>query len=199
MKRSMKLAVLLMVMSASAFAAKKVQTAPGKYEQWGPDIDRIEIVRSFKLADYSSIVIEAPTASASPESVDADVASKVEKVLRDARPSVVQGVKKKLKTPAIVEEVPADKSGVLLVRTTITTMDPGSRGKRIFIGYGAGAARTAVHGEIVDAASGAVRVRFDQERRSGMERFGRGSSYEEIMKRNLIAIGQDVANLLNEF
>jgi hypothetical protein len=69
----------------------------------------------------------------------------------------------------------------------------------MWVGYGAGAARTAIDGEIVDARSGEVLVRFTQERRSGVERFGRGSSYEEIMKRNLGAIGEDVANLLKEF
>jgi hypothetical protein len=78
-------------------------------------------------------------------------------------------------------------------------MDPGSRAKRMWIGYGAGAARTAIEAEIIDAATGDVLVRFTQERRSGIERFGRGSSYEEIMKRNLAAIGKDAANLLNVF
>ena len=69
----------------------------------------------------------------------------------------------------------------------------------MWVGYGAGAARTAITGEIVDAATGAVLVRFTQERRSGMERFGKGSSYEEIMARNVRTIGQDVAKILEEF
>jgi hypothetical protein len=44
-----------------------------------------------------------------------------------------------------------------------------------------------------------VLVRFTQERLSGIERFGKGSSYEEIMKRNLAALGRDVVRLVNVF
>ena len=197
--RLLRLALVMLIVSASAFAAKKTQTAPGTYEQWGPDIDKLEIVRSFKLSDYSAIVVETPDASSTPAPADKDLTEKVTKVLSDAREPLVEGLQKKLKTPAVVDAEPADKTGVLIVRTKITLMDPGSRSKRMFVGYGAGAARTAVSGEIVDAATGAVLVRFEQERRSGIERFGRGSSYEEIMKRNLVAIGQDAGNLLREF
>ena len=39
-------------------------------------------------------------------------------------------------------------------------------------------------------------VRFTQERRSGFDHF---AGYEEIMVRNLVAVGEDVGNLLNEF
>jgi hypothetical protein len=192
-------AVVLFTLAIAASAGRKPPTGPGKYEEWGPNIDRIEIVQSFRLADYTTVVVEPLDVSATPRDADADVRAKVESVLRDATGTFVEGMAKKMTTLAVVATEPRDAAKTLLVRAKVTVMDPGSRGKRLVFGYGAGAARAAIEGEIVDAQSGDVLVRFEQERLSGIERFGRGSSYEEIMKRNVQTIGQDVANLLKVF
>ena len=76
-------------------------------------------------------------------------------------------------------------------------MDPGSKAKRYFAGFGAGAARTKVSGEIVDGKTGKVLVRFTQERRSGVGMMG--GDYVGLMNRNLRAIGEDVANIVSAF
>jgi hypothetical protein len=76
-------------------------------------------------------------------------------------------------------------------------MDPGSRAARYWAGFGAGAARTKVEGELVDAASGRVLLRFTQERRSGVGMAGGG--YASLLRRNLEAIGEDVGNGLRRF
>src|SRR6267378_2434411 len=47
-------------------AAKPAPTAPGTYKEWGPDIDQMEIVKSFKIADYDRIVVVPFDTSASP-------------------------------------------------------------------------------------------------------------------------------------
>ncbi len=60
-----------------------------------------------------------------------------------------------------------------------------------------GAARIKVSGELVGAGSGAVLVRFTQERRSSVGIGGGG--YAELMSRNLRTIGKDVAAFLNAF
>jgi hypothetical protein len=185
------------VIAIAAIGAKKTPTAPGKYAEWGPDIDSIEIVKTFKFADYSKVVVQPLDGSSTPKAEEADMVEKVEKVAANATAPFLEGLKKGVPDAAIASGSPA--SAALIVRGKITTLDPGSRAKRMWVGYGAGAARTAIEGEIVDAKTGDVLVRFTQERRSGIERFGRGSSYEEIMKRNLIAIGEDVANILKEF
>jgi hypothetical protein len=125
--------------------------------------------------------------------------TKVAKVSAGATAPFLTGMKKDAVGLTILDAVPAQTARTLILRTKLTTMDPGSRSKRMWIGYGAGAARTAIAAEIVDATTGTVLVRFQQERRSGIERLGRGSSYEEIMKRNLIALGEDVSNVLKEF
>lgn len=180
-------------------AAKKPPTAPGKYEAWGPDIDELEIVRTFKASDYKRVVVEPLDVSKTPPPEDADMAEKVSKVLAEATKPFLEGLAEEETGLEIASEQKEEKKGTLLVRGRVTTMDPGSRSKRLLIGYGAGAARAAIEGELVDAATGEVLLRFTQERRSGVERFGRGSSYEEIMARNLVKLGEDVANILKQF
>src|SRR5258707_15228973 len=46
--------------------SKPAPTAPGKYKEWGPDIDEIEIVKPLKLSDYDKIVVVPFDTSASP-------------------------------------------------------------------------------------------------------------------------------------
>lgn len=191
--------VLAAAVAMPLLAAKKAPTAPGNYKAWGPDIDEIEIVRSFKASDYSKVVVQTLDVSSTPPPEDADMAEKVRKALANATKHLAEGIEKKTTGIEVSEAADAKTAGTLIVRARVTLMDPGSRSKRMWVGYGAGAARTAITGEIVDAATGAVLVRFTQERRSGMERFGKGSSYEEIMARNVRTIGQDVAKILEEF
>jgi curli biogenesis system outer membrane secretion channel CsgG len=190
---------VIVIAAFAAIAATKATTTPGKYTEWGPDIDSIEIVKSFKFSDYASVAVEKLDGTATPKPEDADLNEKFEKVKSSATEPFLEGIKKGLPKAAMAD---AQASGdrVLLVRGKIATLDPGSRSKRVFFGiYGAGAARAAITGEIVDARSGEVLIRFTQERRSGIEKFGRGSSYEEIMKRNLTALGEDVTNILKVF
>jgi hypothetical protein len=190
---------LLFVLTLPTFAGRKASTKPGTYEDWGPDIDKIEIVKTFQRSAYGKIVVLKMDVSSVAEKGDADLADKVDSVLGEATGPFVEGIASEADKLEVAEGAPTTEAGTLIVRTKVTTMDPGSRSKRMWVGYGAGAARAAIEGELVDAASGDVLVRFTQERRSGIERFGRGSSYEEIMKRNLVAVGEDVGNLLNEF
>jgi hypothetical protein len=191
---------LAAVIAVPVMAAKKGPTAPGKYKAWGPDIDELEIVKTFKTSDYANVVVETLDVSETPKPEDADMVGKVSNVLSKATEPFTEAIAKNASSLQVSAAEGNAKSGrTLLVRGKVTIMDPGSRSKRMFIGYGAGAARAAITGEIVDAATGEVLLRFTQERLSGMERFGRGSSYEEIMKRNLAAIGKDVANILKAF
>lgn len=190
-------AVAVLVVAIAASGAKKVSTAPGNYKEWGPDIDSIEIVKTFKASNYSRIVVQPLDTSSTPKAEEADMVERVAKVAASATEPFLIGVKKGFPDAAIAKSATAP--GTLIVRGKVTVLDPGSRAKRMWVGYGAGAARTAIDGEIVDAKSGEVLIRFTQERRSGIERFGRGSSYEEIMNRNLTAIGEDAANIIKSF
>jgi len=192
-----RLTLVVIAIAFAAMAAKKAPTAPGKYAEWGPDIDSIEIVKTFRFADYSKVVVQPLDTSSTPKAEEPDMVGKVEKVAAQATVPFLSGLKKGVPDAAMASAQAG--SGELIVRGKVTALEPGSRAKRMWVGYGAGAARTAIDGEIVDAKTGEVLVRFTQERRSGVDLPFRGSSYEDIMKRNLSAIGEDVANLLKEF
>ena len=84
----------------------------------------------------------------------------------------------------------------LVIRARLTKVDPGSQAARVFVGFGAGAVKIAMIGEIVDAASGKVLVRFAQERRSAFGAFG---SYGPLFERTARELGEDVAELINAF
>ena len=194
MKRFAVLAAAVFIAFA-AMGARKAQTAPGKYEGWGPDIDSIEIVKTFKTADYTRVVVQPLDVSSTPRPEEKDMVEKFEKASRRATDSFLKGLKKNVPDAAMAEAQPA-ASRVLIVRGKVTLLEPGSRAKRMWIGYGAGSSRAAIEGEIVDGQTGEVLVRFTQERRSAFDHL---AGYEEIMVRNIIAIGEDVGNLLKEF
>ena len=54
------LSLCVSVCATAPVQAKRapVSTAPGSYEDWGPDIDAVEIARTFRLADYERLAVE---------------------------------------------------------------------------------------------------------------------------------------------
>jgi len=199
---SLSLAVLLAVGFAAPAAArgKAHPTAPGKYTDWNGEFDELEIVASFKLADYAKVVVEPFDTSATPlPQKDDNTYEPVQRVLARVTPPFTAGLSGGLPKPQVMlaEEKGVSEPQVLLVRGTVTIMDPGSRAARYWASFGAGAARTQIVGEVVDAESGKVLLRFTQERRSGFG--GAGGGYEELMERNLVQIGGDVAGILKFF
>ena len=194
--------VLLGALAAPALAkGKKAPTAPGKYTEWGEDIDQLEVVETFATSDYSRVVVEPFDGSATPlpESSDNTYAP-VKQVLADTATPLVEGMQEaeglKLQVAA-AERGSAAERGALLIRGKVLSMDPGSRAKRYWGGFGAGAAVVELSGEVVDAASGKVLLRFTQARRSGMG-VG-GGDYANLLNRNLRKIGEDVATILQAF
>jgi hypothetical protein len=195
--------------AALARSKDEAPITPGKYSEWNGEIDEVEIVAAFKLADYRRISVETfDTAEAQlPEASDNTFAP-VKQVLADAAAPFVAGLAQELRQGIAVERSAAQSQSAesaggaaaagpktLLIRAKVLTMDPGSRAKRYWGGFGAGATRAKLSGELVDAESGAVLSRFVQERRSG---FGvLGGDYVKMMNRNLRTIGADVAGFLN--
>jgi hypothetical protein len=198
MKRSIAV-LLLLVVVLPMYAAKKkaAPTEPGKYKEWGDDIDQIEIVKGFKFADYSKIVVEPlDTASTPLPEKDDNTYGPVTAILPVATEKLIEGLREHVKVSVAGGEGAKD-AGTLILRGKVTLMDPGSRAARYWASFGAGAARTEIECQIVDAASGDVLVRFKQERRSG---FGvGGGSYESVLTRNLKQLGEDVASILGVF
>ncbi len=199
---------LLLVPGASFARGKAAPTAPGKYKDWNGEVDELEIVAAFKLADFDHIIVEPLDTSATPlpESNDntyAPVKNVLALVTRPFAAGLVGGIAEKPRRPGVVlaersaREEERAEPGTLVVRGKVTRMDPGSRAARYWAGFGAGAAKTEISGEVVDAATGKVLLRFLQERRSAIG--AAGGDYETLMERNLVTIGNDIGAVLLHF
>lgn len=196
------LAVLVLATGPLAARTRKSPTDPGTYRDWKDEIDRVEILEPFRLDDYDLVVVEPLDGSKTelPEPDD-NAFAPVKSALAHATSPYVAGLDDRI--GARIEIVEASRDEVepgkrkLILRGRIEKMDPGSQAARYWVGFGAGAARTEISGELFDPESGKVLVKFNQERRSGVGEFG--GDYEELMDRNLAQIGGDVAFLLAAF
>lgn len=196
--------VLLVVCVAVAMPglAKKKKgssTEPGTYEEWNEDIDKIEIVETFKMSDYSKIVVTGfSTDDVALPAKDDNTYEPVQQVLKDVVTPFVEGLKEHLAKPGVSVEAGSEGSaGALVISGKILEMDPGSKAARYWGGFGAGAARGHLEIVVTDGASGKVLLKIDQERRSGVGMFG--GDYVKLMQNNLNAIGEDMAMVFSKF
>jgi hypothetical protein len=185
---------------ADARGSKALQTEPGKYTSWSDaEIDEIEIVKTFSLADYDTIAV-TPFDTAKVEATG-DKAVTIQGALDGYTAVFVEGLRDDLEGKAKVEIVEkAPKSAkTLLLRGAVEELNPGSRAKRYVAGFGAGAAHNKVSVEIVDAQSGDVLVRFTQAHRSaGTFKFAGGSD-AQVLRDGTRAMGEDTATVLKSF
>src|ERR1700681_190060 len=202
------LALLLLTAGASYARGKAAPTAPGKEKDWKGGVDELGIVPSFKPADFDHIIVEPLDTSATPlpESNDntyAPVKNVLALVTRPFAAGLAGGIGERPERPEVVlaprraEQGEKAETGTLVVRGKVTRMDPGSRAARYWAGFGAGAAKTEISGEVADAATGTVLLRFVQERRSAVGTAG--GDYESLMERNLVTIGNDIGAVLLHF
>ena len=182
--------------------SRPVPTTPGTYTDWGPDIDQIEILQSFKIASYDKIIVEPFDTSSTPLP---DQKEKWYDTMKTALQSYtiwfMEAFPKELKAKATVtmaDHAPK-KARVLAIRGTVLEMDPGSRGGRVFGGFGAGAAWSKARIEIVDAESGKVLARITQAHRSaGSFKFYGGNDLD-VMRDSVHATAKDIAHVLDLF
>jgi hypothetical protein len=185
-----------------AFAAKKPVVEPGTYKEWGQDIDEIEIVKSFKIADYENVAVLRFDTAATPLPDQKEKSyQSIKDVLTTYTETLIEALRPELKSKKTIELVTsAPKSEkTLIVRGTVDEIQPGSRAGRMLVGYGAGSAANKITAEIVDAKSGAVLVRFTQKRRSGGTFKFAGGNDVEIMRDSIHAMGKDIAHILDSF
>ncbi|SRR6266550_3563697 len=194
--------VLLIVPGLYARGKKPSPTAPGTYKEWGQDIDQIDINQTFKMADYDRIAVEPFDTTKAPLP---DQKEKWYGTMRSALAAstewFMEAFPKELKAKANVEESsqPGRKAKTLIIRSTVDSMDPGSRAGRYFGGFGAGSASAKVSFDIVDAKSGKVLAHVTQARRSAGTWKGGGGSDLEVMRDSIHAISQDLAHVLDVF
>ncbi len=178
---------------SSAVAREKTLVAPGTYQDWNGDIDEVTILQPIQGTAYNEIRVESFDVSGVklPSASDNTYAA-VQSAFRMIKPSFIEGLESKLRKNGA-----NPGRGKLIIRARVTKADPGSQAARYWGGFGAGAVKVAVVGEIVDAGTNKTLVRFKQERRSGFGAFGGG--YNELFVRTARQIGGDIASLVNAF
>src|SRR5258708_5572323 len=191
-----------MIGLVEARGRKEAPTQPGKYKEWGPDIDEIEIVQSFKTADYDHIVIQAFDTSKVPLPDEKEKwYGTLKMALSGYTDAFSEAFTKELKAKADVHQNGGQTKAAktLIIRGTVLELNPGSRAGRYVAGFGAGAAGTKLYIEIVDAASGKTLGRITQARRSGGSfKFGGGSDLD-VMRDSVHATAQDIAHVVDCF
>ena len=168
-------------------------TSPGIYRDWH-DVDEVTIVQPFNASGYSDIAVESFDSSRVklPEAND-NTHRAVQSAIQTMKPAFMAGVAEKAKR----KSAPGRPGKTLVIRARLTKIDPGSQAARYFVGFGAGAVKIAIMGEIIDRASGKVLVRFVQERRSAFGAFGGG--YGALFQRTAHQLGGDIGGLINAF
>jgi hypothetical protein len=167
--------------------------APGTFRDWH-DVDEVTIIRPFNASAYDQIAVESfDSAGVKLPPTNDNTYAAVQSAIRMMKPAFMDGLAQKAKRKAI----PTRGGKSLVVRARLTKVDPGSQAARYFVGFGAGAVKIAIVGEIIDGASGKVLVRFAQERRSGFGAFG--GNYSELFMRTARQIGGDIGGLINAF
>jgi hypothetical protein len=186
---------LALGVAQNASARTKGATTPGTYHDWNGDIDELTIVQPFNAASYSAIAVESfETAGVPLPNPKDNTYGAVQSALRMIKPAFMAGLAEKAQ-----RKIGAGAAGArtLIVRARLTKLDPGSRAARYWAGFGAGAVKIEMRGEILDASSKKTLVRFRQERRSAFGAFGGG--YEELFTRTARQIGEDIGGVLNAF
>jgi len=178
--------------------ASKGTTTPGTYRDWNGDIDEVTILQPFRLDTYNDIAVESFDIAKVPlPNPKENTHAAVQSALSTIKPAFIEGFQQDLRRKPGGTNTVRGKGETLVIVVRLTKLDPGSQAARYFGGFGAGAVKVQMTGDIVDARSRKVLVRFRQERRSGFGMFGGG--YGELFIRTARQIGGDIAGLLTAF
>jgi uncharacterized protein DUF4410 len=190
--------VLTVALLADAAVASKETTMPGMYRNWNGDIDEVTIVQPFRLDTYNNIAVESfDIAGVTLPNPKDNTYEAVRSALSLTKPAFIEGFQENLRRKTGGANAARGKGQTLVIRARLTKLDPGSQAARYWGGFGAGAVKIEMTGEVVDAPSRKILIRFKQERRSGFGAFGGG--YGELFTRTARQIGGDIADLLNAF
>jgi hypothetical protein len=190
--------IFALVLFANEAAASKGSTTPGTYRNWNGDVDEVTIMQPFRLDAYNDIAVESfDVTKVTLPNPKENTYEAVRSALNTLKPAFLEGFQKNLRRKPGGPNPVRGKGQTLVVVVRLTKVDPGSQAARYWGGFGAGAVKIEMTGDIVDAASRKIMVRFKQERRSAFGLFGGG--YGELFVRTARQIGGDVADLLNAF
>ena len=198
-------ALIFLASAGTSAAGGKAVTMPGTYENWNGDIDHLTIVQPFKAADYKRIVVTpVQTNDVNLPDESESTYQPVKDALAKSTENFVTGLRSKMQGKFVVEagEIEGTAAGALVVRSRVAKMDPGSRtgralGRSKLLHAMTDAAETRISGEIADAATGKILLRFTQQRRAGLGVLG--GAYEELLRRTIRDIGGDVGRIIEAF
>ena len=156
-----------------------------------PGADAVIVVRPF---DASEADLGTGAEGGKPKHVAA-----AKKMQEDAPGVLAEQMVEKLKALAYFAEVHLDSGDApagspLVLQGRFTILNPGSKAKRYFAGFGAGREVLEIKGVLKDA-SGTVLVEFRQKRLSVMGVFG--GDYQKKMAAGMKRFGNDVATFLH--
>jgi hypothetical protein len=203
------LATLALLAPLHAKEPESSPKVPGKYKDWNHFIDTLEIVQPFKLADYRGLHVAPVDVASTPLPPEGDKRRPlVQKVLDAAQDIVLTGLRDGLKGSGleVVSAPVADAAALdpaalptLIFRLRVVELNPGSKAARFWAGFGSGHSDAELAGELVDAKTGAVLLRFQDGRgSSGMGRLN-GGDYENLMTGDLHDAAKDAGGMLALF
>jgi hypothetical protein len=197
------LSVVLLLAVGLAIAKHKSPTEKGVHKDWNGLIDKLEIVEVFQLASFTQVVVLPLDTKNTPlPDHDDNTFTPTTTVLSKATSIFLAGIQQhaesKLKI-SIAEQPPtADTAkGVLLIRGSVSEIDPGSRAARYWVGFGAGKSRVEIVGEIINAETGATLLKFTHARASAIGGFG--GDYTKFMSDDIREVGADIGKMLLDF
>jgi hypothetical protein len=125
----------------------------------------------------------------------------VKTILADGPQMLAESFKKELEKRGPFPEVRIDDGtdlpdNAVVIEGRFTMIDPGSRAKRYFVGFGSGKSGTEVQGTVKNSA-GELLAEFTQKRIAVMGAFG--GSYVKKMTKDTRSIGEDIAEFLSEW
>jgi hypothetical protein len=192
--------LLVAGLSIPAGEAGPKTTTPGKYTSWGEEeIDEIEVVKAFKFADYSTVSVAPLDTSKTPPG-EGKGAKDVQQAIAGVDESFLEGVKKGVASYSkTAVQAGAGTGHTLVIKGVVVDLNPGSKSARSGVGFGAGAARAKLSGEVVEADTGKVLLRFTHEKRAGSGMgFGGGNSMK-LMLKSAEHVGEDLGKVFKAF
>lgn len=203
MMRRLSFALLLLALPAIGPAAVRADsasdTAPGSYQSWRGQIDKVTVKQAFKADNYRDILVE-PLGTVGVKVLEKARQEEAAQALKSAKAAFLEGLRGNLRERVTnrSSQRGADKDA-LVIRARLVAIEPGSENARYYLfGLGGGAVRVTIVGEIFQRNSHHTLVTFQQTRRSTFGPGG-GTGFGELFSKTTRQIGADVAALINAF
>jgi hypothetical protein len=188
-----------------AHESGQLSSSAAGFEEAKRSVDELTVVEPFNLSSYSRVIVTKLDTATTPLPPRDDntfaPTSLVLKMSSDIFASAIREQFKEANSPINVvgPDEPLSKldPGALVVKGKVTRMDPGSKAKRYWVGFGAGKSLVEITGDVVDGASNKVLARFRHAKASGIGILG--GDYQKFLTDDTHDVGEDVGKMLLNF